>query len=72
MKALRLQGAVDAKYNEFGASMIPVKFWTNWVEEYVQGARSAVGEKEAALYEQEGRQMGFEKAVEYALDFDKD
>ncbi len=33
----------------------------DWVEECVNGARKAVGEKEAAQYEQEGRQMGFEK-----------
>ena len=72
IKALRLQGAIDAKYEEFGASMVPVKFWMDWIEEYIGGARKAVGEKAAAKYEQEGRQMGFEKAVEYALDFDKD
>ena len=72
MKALRLQGADYAKRDEFGASVFPVKFWMDWIEEYVNGARRAVGEKEAALYEQEGRLMGFEKAVEYALDFEKD
>ena len=72
LKALRLQGAVDAKQDEFGASVVPLKFWLDWIEEYVNGARRAVGEKEAALYEQEGRQMGFENAVEYALDFEKD
>lgn len=72
LKALRLQGAVDAKHDEFGASVVPIKFWLDWEEEYVNGARRAVGEKEAALYEQEGRLMGFEKAVEYALDFEKD
>jgi predicted ATPase len=72
LKALRLQGAADAKFDEFGGSAFPVKFWTDWVEEYVNGARRAVGEKEAILYEQEGREMGFEKVVEYALDFEMD
>ena len=72
MKALRLQGADDAKRDEFGASVFPVKFWMDWIEEYVNGARKAVGEKAAAQYEQEGRQMGFEKAVEYALDLEMD
>lgn len=72
IKALRLQGAIDAKYKEYGASIIPVKFWLDWIEEYIDGARKTVGEKAAATYEQEGRQMGFEAAIEYALDFDKD
>ena len=44
----------------------------DWFEEYVNRARKAIGEEKAAQYEQEGRQMGFEKAVEYALDFEKD
>jgi hypothetical protein len=72
LKALRLQGADYAKRDELGASMLEVGFWGDWIEEYVNGARRAVGEKEAVLCEQEGRLMGFEKAVEYALDFEKD
>jgi len=71
-KALRLQGAVDAELNEFGIPMFQIKFWLNWFEEYVNGARRAVGKEKTAQYEQEGRQMGFDKAVEYALDFEKD
>lgn len=71
-KALRLQGAVDAELNEFGIPMFQIKFWLDWFEEYVNGARRAVGEEKAAQYEQEGRQLGFDKAVEYALDFEKD
>jgi predicted ATPase len=71
-KALRLQGAVDAKLNEYGIPMFQIKFWLDWFEEYVNGARRAVGEEKTAQYEQEGRQMGFDKAVEYALDFEKD
>ena len=72
LKALRLQGAVDAKRDELSASVLSVKFLMDWIEEYVNGARRAVGEKKAALYEQEGWLMGFEKAIEYALDFNKD
>ena len=72
MKALRLKGAIDAKYEEYGASVFPVKFWSDWIEKYIDGARKAVGEKADATYEQEGREMEFEKAVEYALYFDKD
>ena len=72
LKALLLQGAFDGKYDEYGVSVPQVKFWLDWIEEYVNGARKAVGEKEASQYEKEGRQMGFENAVEYALDFEKD
>lgn len=72
LKALRILGAVYAKWDEFGLSLQQVKFWMEWFEEYVNGARKAVGEEKAAQYEQEGRQMGFENAVEYALDFEKD
>jgi len=72
LKALRLQGAFDLKYDEFGLTPPQIKFWIAWVEEYLHGARVAVGEKKAAQYEQEGRRMGFDKAVEYAMDVDKD
>jgi len=44
----------------------------DWIEEYIGGARKAVGVKAAAKYEQDGRRMGFEAAVEYALDFERD
>jgi predicted ATPase len=71
-KALRIMGAVYAKWDEFGLSLPQVRFWMDWFEEYVNGAREAVGEEKAGQYEQEGRQMGFENAVEYALDFKKD
>jgi hypothetical protein len=72
VKALRILGAVYAKWDEFGLSLQQVKFWVDWFEEYVNRARKAVGEEKATQYEQEGRQMGFENAVDYALDFEKD
>ena len=34
--------------------------------------KKEVGEERARQYEEEGIAMGFEKAVEYAFDFDKD
>jgi predicted ATPase len=71
-KALRLQGAVDAKLNEYRIPMFQIKFWLDWFEEYVNGARRAVGEEKTAQYEEEGRQMGFEMVIDYALDFEKD
>jgi len=72
-KALRLLGAADAKHDELGTSFFKALWWGDWFEEYVvNGARKAVGEEKAAQYEQEGREMVFEMAVEYALDFQKD
>jgi hypothetical protein len=41
-------------------------------KKYIEGAKKEVGEELAKQYEEEGIAMGFEKAVEYALDFDKD
>ena len=72
VKALRLHGAVNSKYDEYGVQTPQIKFWMDWSEEYVNGARRVVGEKEAVQYELQGRVMGFDKAVEYALDFEKD
>jgi hypothetical protein len=72
MKALRLLGAVDAQYDEIGYTMPMILFWIDWYEEYANGARKAVGEEKAAQYEQEGREMGFEHAVDYALKFKLD
>jgi len=72
MKALRLHGAVEENHDEFGTTTPQIKFWMDWFDEYVNGAQKAVGEEKAAQYEQEGRQMGFEKAVGYALDYERD
>ncbi len=41
-------------------------------KKYIESPRKEVGEELARKYEEEGIAMGFEKAVEYALDFDKD
>ena len=71
-KALRLGEAADKKFEELGANVKGIKFWQILMERHICRARKELGEKAAAELEKEGRQMGFEKAVEYALDFDKD
>ena len=48
------------------------KFWDEWIETYLLGARKEVGEEFTRRYEEEGSKMGFEAAVEYALDVDRD
>jgi non-specific serine/threonine protein kinase len=73
-KALRLNGAALRKFEELGAAEIQtgIKFWRILVEKNIGRAKKELGEKAAAEFEKEGRRMGFEKAVEYALDFDKE
>jgi len=71
-KALRLSEAADKKFEDLKASVEGIKFWQILKERHIGRARKELGENTAAELEKEGRQMGFEKAVEYALDFDKD
>ncbi len=42
------------------------------IEETIGKAKKEVGEKRARQYEEEGIAMGFEEAVEYALEFKLD
>jgi non-specific serine/threonine protein kinase len=71
-KAIRLSEAADKKFEELGASVKEIKFWRILMEKNIGRAKKELGEKASAEFEKEGRRMGFEKAVEYALDFDKD
>jgi tetratricopeptide (TPR) repeat protein len=73
-KALRLNGASISKFEALGAAdaLTKIKFWHILVERHIGRARKELGEDAAAEFENEGRRMGFERAVEYALDFDKD
>lgn len=73
-KALRMSGAAVSKFEELGAVEVlkGIKFWHILVERHIGRAKKELGEKAAGELENEGRQMGFERAVEYALNFDKD
>ena len=71
-KAIRLDGAVSSMYEKYRVSIPYAEFWHGTLEKTVGHAKVQVGEKEAATLEEEGRAMGFEKAVEYALDFERD
>jgi hypothetical protein len=73
-KSLRLSGAVDKKWAEvldFTEDSMPVQFWAYLKKKHLGAARKALGAA-AEKYEREGREMDFEAAVEYALDFDRD
>jgi hypothetical protein len=72
-KSIRLDAAAGEKYKDLGITLKGmVKFWDEWIETYLAGARKKVGEELTRKYEQEGKKMGFEAAIQYALDFDKD
>ena len=71
-KALRLNGAALKKWEDIGATIPTIKFWDILMERNLGRAKKELGEKAAAEFENEGREMDFDKAVEYALDFDKD
>jgi hypothetical protein len=70
-KALRLNGAALREWEEIGATIPHIAFWDTLMERNIGRAKKKLGEKAAAL-ENEGQKMGFERAVEYALDFEKD
>jgi hypothetical protein len=66
-KCIRLDSA------ELGVSLSGVaEFWDEWIDTYIKGAREKLGEELTRKYEEEGKNMGFEAAVEYALNFDID
>ena len=72
-KSLRLNAASVEKSRIMGVSIYGIlEFWDEWIETYIEGAKKEVGEELAKQYEAEGTAMAFDKAVEYALDFEKD
>ncbi len=72
-KAIRLDTAAREQFKKLGIKVDGmVGFWDEWIETYIGGARKEVGEELTKQYEEEGIAMGFDSAVEYALDFNKD
>ena len=72
-KSIRVDAASRKIADQYGFNTRGMAaFWDEWIDTYLEGARKEVGEELAKKYEEEGRAMGFEKAVEYAMDFDKD
>jgi hypothetical protein len=70
-----LTGLIMSLYRQLGIFMdkeIWPAFWVHCIKETIGVAEKEVGEELARQYEEEGIAMGFEKAVEYALDFEKD
>ena len=74
-KALRINAAATRKAISFGSWVpedIPLVFWHELIIQHIQGTRKKLGEKLTQQYEEEGRSMKFEAAIDYALDFSKD
>src|SRR5439155_6548471 len=66
-EALRLEGAVDAKYAELGAVLALLSFYATWRERDLGAARARLGEARATAAFDEGRAMTWDQAVELAL-----
>jgi len=72
-KSLTLNASANERAKSIGLNLYGiVEFWDEWIDKYIEGAKKEVGEELAKQYEEEGIAMGFEKAVEYALDFERD
>lgn len=67
-KAFRLNGAALARLHEGGFDSSFIPFWAGFMRRYLDPARETLGEAGWARLEEEGRQMGFEAAIDYALD----
>jgi tetratricopeptide (TPR) repeat protein len=66
-EAVRLEGAVDAKYEELGTSLALLPFFRAWRERDLGAARARLGEARASAVFDEGRAMTWDQAVELAL-----
>jgi non-specific serine/threonine protein kinase len=72
-KALRINAAALEGFKSIGVEIYGLfPMWDHFIDTYINGAKKAVGEKLLVQYEEEGRGMDLEKALEYALDFDTD
>ncbi len=66
LKAMRLQGAVDAEHESL-RSVVNIPFWDQLKERYLAPAEKRLGSDAVAAEKRIGRSMGFEVAIEYAL-----
>jgi len=72
-KSLRINAMANKMFKSIGIDINGIwPLWDDFINTYIGGARENLGEELTLKYEEEGRNMGFEAAVKYALDFDKD
>jgi hypothetical protein len=65
--ALRLEGAVNAKYAELGVVSALLQFYADWYERDLGAARARLGEARADAAFGEGQAMSWDQAIELAL-----
>jgi non-specific serine/threonine protein kinase len=70
-KGLRLFGASMAKFEEVGAQLVKLNFWLTCIQRTIGKSMESVGPERAQLLDGEGRRMGWERALEYAFDVDR-
>jgi tetratricopeptide (TPR) repeat protein len=66
-EAFRLEGAVDAKWEELGISYFALPFYLAWRERDLGAAGARLGEPRANAAFDEGRAMTWDQAIELAL-----
>lgn len=74
-KALRINAAATRHAQSFGSWVpeeIPLVFWHELAIKLLGGTRENLGEELTKQYEEEGRSMSVEEAVDYTLDFSRD
>jgi non-specific serine/threonine protein kinase len=72
-KAIRLDAAARDQLKKLGVEVDGMYgFWDEWIETYIEGAKKELGKERTMQCQEEGIRMGFDKAVEYALDFNED
>jgi predicted ATPase/class 3 adenylate cyclase len=69
-RALRLDGAATARRRELGGEF-SIPFWDALLAKYLGRAKEQLGPKASAAAWEEGKRMGFQRAVAYALNPDE-
>jgi non-specific serine/threonine protein kinase len=75
VKAIRLSAASRDIAIENGILVpeeLQYEFWIEFINTYIVSSREKLGEELTQKYEHEGKSMGLDQAVEYALDFNRD
>lgn len=71
-KGLRLFGATMAKFEEIGAELVSIEFWMICINRTIGKSIEILGPEKAQALDLEGRQMGFDEALEYAYNVERD
>jgi tetratricopeptide (TPR) repeat protein len=72
-KSVRLDAAAREQFKQLGIEVDGMfGFWDEWIDNYIEGAKRELGVERTKKYQVEGVAMGFDRAVEYALDTEID